>query len=95
MNVKVELLFKEVYSFNMNSKLAVGLALFLSGIATQLGGLEHGWIDVTNIKFVAGMMVQLSGFILAVWGGIETKPPRNKDSRERDSDKENKDDKQE
>ena len=73
----------------MNSKLAVGLALFISGLAAQLGGMQHGWVDALTPMFVAGMMVQLSGFILSVWGGIETKPYRNIDKRTRSSDTDN------
>lgn len=61
----------------MSPKLAIGLALFISGLATQLSGIESGWVNILTPKFVSGMLIQLSGFILSVWGGIETKPSRN------------------
>jgi hypothetical protein len=72
----------------VNSKLAVGLALFISGIAAQLSGMQHGWLDALTPMFVSGMLIQLSGFILSVWGGIETKPYRDINSKTRSSDNE-------
>lgn len=71
----------------MNSKLAVGLAAFMSGIAMALSTTQHGWSDVLTTGFVASLLLQMSGFILAVWGGIETKPPRDPDTRTRLEDK--------
>lgn len=70
----------------MNTKLATGLALFLSGIATSLSTAQHGWSDVATTGFVASAMLQLAGFILSVWGGIETKPTRDVETRTRQSD---------
>ena len=68
----------------MNSKLAVGLAMFMSSLAMQLSG-ESNWNDTLTTRFVSGMLLQLSGFILSVWGGIETKPTRtNKFERSTD-----------
>lgn len=61
----------------MNKKLAVGLAMFLSGLGTQLANIQGGWIEVFSPAFVSGLIIQLSGFILTVWGGMEYVPPRN------------------
>lgn len=70
----------------MNSKLAIGLAMFIAGIATQLGSLPS-WLDFFTPGFIGGMLIQLSGFILSVWGGIEAKPPRSINARDRYLDK--------
>lgn len=70
----------------MNPKLALGLATFLSGIATALSTAEHGFQDVLTTGFVAALLLQLAGFILSVWGGIETKPPRKPETRTRRDD---------
>lgn len=70
----------------MNSKLAVGLAMFLSGIGTQLAGVEHGWVDVLTPTFVSGFIIQMSGFIISVWGGLEHVPTRDEKTRTRSTD---------
>lgn len=70
----------------MNSKLAVGLAMFLSGIGTQLAGVEHGWVDVVTPTFVSGFIIQISGFIITVWGGYEYQPKRDETERTRKDD---------
>jgi len=70
----------------MNPKLAVGLATFLAGVATSLSTAQHGWSDVATTGFIASAMLQLAGFIMGVWGGIETKPARDPEVRTRQSD---------
>ena len=72
----------------MDPKLAVGLATFMSGLATSLATAQHGFADILTPGFIASAMMQLSGFILAVWGGINTKPPRDAESRTRADDSE-------
>ncbi len=70
----------------MDPKLAVGLATFLSGIATALAAAPHGFHDILTPSFVASLLLQVSGFILAVWGGIMTKAPRDIETRTRATD---------
>ena len=72
----------------MDPKLAIGLATFMSGVATSLAAAPHGFHDIFTPGFVASLMLQLSGFILAVWGGINTKPPRDPETRTRANDTE-------
>lgn len=72
----------------MDPKLAIGLATFMSGIATSLGTAQHGFQDIFTPGFVASLLMQMSGFILAVWGGINTKTPRDVESRTRVDDSE-------
>ena len=61
----------------MNAKFAIGIAMFLSGVAAQIGGIQGGWTEVFTPIFVSGFIVQLSGFILSVWGGVQYQPNRN------------------
>lgn len=70
----------------MNSKLATGLAMFVSSIAISISSAQHGWSDVMTTGFVAAALLNLSGFILGVWGGVETKPPRDVETRTRFAD---------
>jgi hypothetical protein len=54
----------------------------VSGIALQLAGLEH-WADATNPKFVAGMLLSITGAV----GGLFTKQiNRSPEMRERGAD---------
>lgn len=70
----------------MDPRLAVGLATFVGGLAVSLSTAQHGWADVWTTGFVASLLMQVSGFIMAVWGGIQTKPARDPETRTRFAD---------
>lgn len=65
----------------MNKKLAIGLATFFGSISIPLISARGGWIEVLTPVFVGGLLGQISGLILAVWGGLEVevrKPNRRR-----------------
>lgn len=61
--------------------------MFLSGLGTQLAA-TNDWGELLTPAFVSGFIIQISGFILSVWGGIETKQPRSTYKRTRSTDNE-------
>lgn len=50
--------------------------MFLTSIAGQIALIKN-WGEVTSPVFISVMIVQIAGFILSVWGGIEHQPSRN------------------
>ena len=51
----------------MTSKHYAILAAFLTAVAIQIGGLEHGWHDATTPQFVSGLLLQLGTTVGALF----------------------------
>jgi hypothetical protein len=45
------------------------IAAFLAGVGTQLATAQHGWSDVLTTGFVAGLLIQISTLITAIFVG--------------------------
>lgn len=45
------------------------IAGLMTGFATQLLTAQHGWADIASPGFVAGMLIQLSSAITAIFVG--------------------------
>ena len=60
----------------MNNKIIIGIALVLGGIGTQLASIMD-WNETVTPIFVSGLILNISGTLLALSGGKEYQPPRN------------------
>lgn len=47
----------------------IALGMFLTGIATQIAGLQHGWHDATTPAFVSGVIMNAGSIIVAAASG--------------------------
>lgn len=45
------------------------LSGFLGALAIQIGGLQHGWHDAVSPSFVAGLLLQISTMLAALYAG--------------------------
>ena len=62
----------------------VAIGTFISALALQLGGMQHGWVDATTPTFVAGVLVQAASLITALTAGSVV--PRDPNSNQRATD---------
>lgn len=47
----------------------VALGMFLTSLATQIGGLQHGWHDAATPTFVSGIVMNIGSIIVAAASG--------------------------
>lgn len=57
------------------------IAALLTGLATQLSALEHGWIEAATPRFIGGLLLQVVTAVTAIYVGA---PRRGKFTRRTD-----------
>jgi hypothetical protein len=53
----------------MNKVYILAFGMFLVGLATQIGGLEHGWHDALTPQFVSGVILNVGSIVVAACTG--------------------------
>jgi hypothetical protein len=66
---------------HLETKHWVIIGAMLVAIGTQLGGLEHGWVDAKSPAFISGLLIQIGTTIAALFVGAPQKPYDGVDRR--------------
>lgn len=47
----------------------VAIGMFCTSLATQIGGLQHGWHDAVTPTFVSGLVMNIGSIAIALGTG--------------------------